>query len=340
MCNIRYDYQKDDHGEVALKKVIDAIRGQGVRVYNFQANVKGASAELDLDFLTYAMEQRNLSSTSRTFTFGAPSFTGVADFAQHLRTSLDEKTPVQLAGKGVALRALLGARIDTITAAENIDKVCGELSRIQTGYWDEPRFIATFHNVQDVARANLLATERSELEKYQLVVVSFTEANVALPDEPKEDPEEAARSQQQMVDDYNLLLRLDMAAPPGGHKPVTSVPSTKLAPDVEYLKYAWAMCPKAAMHSSVFVAREGLNGTLVLAKQRSKACSVISYLTGVDKMSGAYLLPIDLEGKLAIPLRSPQRPDIQVAAKGSFYANRNRKCVGRFLLGKIESLAF
>jgi hypothetical protein len=339
MCNLAYDYSKDDDVVTALRKAIYAIRHQGVKVYNFQVNIEGASAEINLDFLTYAMEQQMRTSTNRVFTLGAPSFTGFADFAQHLRTSLDEKPRIRLVGEGVPLRMVVGTKVETITPAENTGHVSEELARIQTGYWD-PRIFRTFRRIQDVALANLHDVDPLELKKFCLVVVSFRDANLALEEKPEEDPEEEARQQKEMVDDMNLLLRLDLAAPPGGHQPVTSVPTFKLSPTVEFLKYAWAVCPKASVDRSLFVAREGINGTLALARTVKGTTSVVAYLTGVDQMSGAYLLPTSSDGEILLTLRAPQRTDVQIAAKGSIYANRDRQCVGLLKLEDRELIAY
>ncbi|KAL8786549.1 MAG: hypothetical protein Q9195_008180, partial [Heterodermia aff. obscurata] len=152
MCNLAYEYRESDDVLTALRKAIFAIRNHGICVYNFQADVVGSSAEVDVDFLTYAQEQPLRHVTFHAFTLGAPCFTGVADFAQHLVTSLDEKH-MSLIGTGVTIRRIVRASIENITPAEDRDKVAAELERIKTGFWDFNVFdvVGFFLRIEDVA---------------------------------------------------------------------------------------------------------------------------------------------------------------------------------------------
>lgn len=331
MCNLKYDYRKEDNFFVAQKKALEAIRRQGTKVYNFQSNIRGMSAEMDLDFLTYSSEQLVRSSNSRVFTFGAPSFTGFADFSQHLRTSVDPKPPFALAGNGVELMPVIGPKIESTIPAEDIERVVQELARIQTGNWEQS-IVSTFIDVATVARANLQATGVADLSRFYLVIVSFKDANMLLEYEPRESPQETTRLRQEMADDYNFLMSKDLLNRPFTPMTADTIPTSKLTPDVEFLKYAWAFCRKEDVQSSFYVAREKLNGTLVLARtvQPEMRTYVAAYLTGLDMMSGAYLLPLNDIGALDLTLRAPQRNDVLVAAKGAIFANRDRRCVAQF----------
>jgi hypothetical protein len=305
MCNLQYDYCKDDLFFVAQKKVLDAARRQGTKVYNFQANILGMSGEMHLDWLMYAYEQPLRNALHEARTVGAPCFTGVADFAQHLSASIELRPPVPLMGRGVALEPLVGAKIASITLAEEIVQVVEQLRQIQTGYWTGSP-VELFRDVGMIARVNLEGTPPEQLAQFCLVVVSLREANAVLPFEPS----------------YELPAEV-----PGG--------GFYLSRTVEFAKYAWAFVRKAhcwADGANLIVAREALNGTLVLTRgdMPPTRTTIIGYLTGVDFMSGAYLLPLDDEGKLDLTLHAPQRSDIQIAAKGGVYATRDRRVVGQF----------
>jgi hypothetical protein len=341
MCNLPYEYNKDDDVLTALRKAIHAIRAQGVQVYNFQASIKGSSADSDLpSFHTYATEQPMKTSTAHTFTIGAPAFTGFADLVQHLITSLDDYPEntrpgdkfVPFGGLGVPLRKVVGATIETITPAENTELVSDELARIQTGYWDPGINLARlFWNVKDVVLANLQRTDRSILQEFCLVVVSFVDANLFLKHEFQDDTLEEATGH---------LQSLNIAAPLDGNNSVPSGSTFTLSKDVEVLKYAWTVCPKVFLNQHLSIAREGINGTLVLARTVKGVTSVLAYLAGVDHMSGAYLLPTSEGGTTKLTLRAPQRADIVIAAKGRIYANRDRLLVAQVELEDVEVLGF
>ena len=64
MCNIRYDYQKDDPFAVALQKVLKVLRQRGIQIYNFHVNTQ--SLDVDVQFLKYASEHQLCNATSRT----------------------------------------------------------------------------------------------------------------------------------------------------------------------------------------------------------------------------------------------------------------------------------
>ena len=79
MCDIEYDHDENDTFSTALQKVLTEIRERGVKIYNFLVNTDGASGEVDLQFLDYAVEQPQCNSTNGASFPGVPIFTGRAD---------------------------------------------------------------------------------------------------------------------------------------------------------------------------------------------------------------------------------------------------------------------
>ena len=294
MCNLAYEYQEHDDIITALRKVVRTIRNQGINIYNFQAKITG-SAEVDFNFPGYAKEQRLSTSTNLTFTVGAPCFTGVADFADHLQISLDKRLKVQFNGLGINVRKILNARIESITPAENRDRISTELERIKTGYWDfKLDILGMFHSVKDIAMVNLQLRSTPELEIFCLVIVSFPDIST------------------QLEQQYGKVK----------------------------LSHAWTFVPKAKIEGRLFVAREAISTTLVLAQTVKGVTSVLGYLTGVDQMSGAYLLPTDSSGRIDMLLKVPQRTDIQISAGGGYHVDHDRKLVATLELDDKELIAY
>jgi hypothetical protein len=113
-------------------------------------------------------------------------------------------------------------------------------------------------------------------------------------------------------------------------KLITNTPSTHLnkfllvslsitVADVQNMLYfnAWAICPSNAILSDLFVARENLNGTLVLAvykgpfssKQPAKEAQIVSYLNMTHQRDGTYLVKADENGVVDIVFRTADTPE-------------------------------
>jgi hypothetical protein len=100
--------------------------------------------------------------------------------------------------------------------------------------------------------------------------------------------------------------------------PVTSmIPWKNGAPVGQRHMAAWAICPRRVRSSSLEVAREGLNGTLVLAKADGVP-EAVAYLTVTHAQCGTYLLVADGTGEIKIDFNPPQRSDIMVTMGGAF----------------------
>lgn len=85
-------------------------------------------------------------------------------------------------------------------------------------------------------------------------------------------------------------------------------------PETKKLMFLWAICPaceEEAVQSHV-VARESLNGTLVLAKSQEGGSTLrpMAYLTMTDLMCGTLLVRVAGDGRIDITLRTPVRGDI------------------------------
>lgn len=87
---------------------------------------------------------------------------------------------------------------------------------------------------------------------------------------------------------------------------------------------AWAVCPANGPPEDLLVAREDLNGTLVLATERNKMAHIMAYLTFTDNECGTFLIKTDKRGNISIPLKMPSRSDMgfMPQAEGPDWANR------------------
>jgi hypothetical protein len=72
---------------------------------------------------------------------------------------------------------------------------------------------------------------------------------------------------------------------------------------------AWAICHTDIELGKCFIAREGLNGTLVLAIPSKKAFEIVAYLTLTDQQSGTHLIKVDENGQVDMKFLTPISPD-------------------------------
>lgn len=110
MCNIKYDYRKDDSFVVALQKVLVVLRSRGLRIYNFVPNTEGASGEIDRAFLDYAATHWLSNADDYSRIPGLPIFTGAMDTCRHIQSVVTStSTTARFAGRGVRIRRVVGA---------------------------------------------------------------------------------------------------------------------------------------------------------------------------------------------------------------------------------------
>lgn len=81
--------------------------------------------------------------------------------------------------------------------------------------------------------------------------------------------------------------------------------------DREHYLHLWAICPRSVLddEGALYVGRECLNGTVVIAKE-STYSSIAAYLTISDLRSGTFLVPVSEDGQIDVLLRTTLRSDI------------------------------
>jgi hypothetical protein len=282
MCNIDYDYAKEDSFATALQKVVTALRLKGVKLYNFVVNTQGSCAELDLCFLEYAAYHKQSNATNKARLPGTPVFSGIMDTAVHFRNAATRSQPlVSMKGVGVPIQAVTGAKNLSTTSLTNLEGVTACFSSIVTGHegasmsWNHPD-----ENVQEVLQ---------EISQESLKELVFAIWSIPVTDADG--------------DEHTLLL--------------------------------WAVYSSSVPVTSIFVAREGLNGTLVLATKTGGNAHVMAYLALTDRKGGSRLIVVDERGGINITLVTRQRSD-----KISSHALADREYHRHVLLEEESVLAF
>lgn len=93
-----------------------------------------------------------------------------------------------------------------------------------------------------------------------------------------------------------------------------------LEPGAGQYFYAWGICPKSVIQDvgALYIGREELNGTLVVAKDRT--LPIVAYLVISDQRSGTFLIPVSQTGQVEILVQTPTRSDV-----GNREVTRDRK---------------
>ena len=274
MCNIKYEYLKEDSLAVALQKVLAALRSEGVKIFNFQVNTL-ARLEVDLQFLEYAKAHRISNTTNKAFLPRAPVFAGRTDTAFHISQSLKrENGLVPLGGEdSIEMRRILTTRLPRFVDLDDRDAVALEFMRIIQGARSDGLGGMVYTDIVLSILNVLDGIPRLKLDRYALVVVDI---------------------------------------------PVTSaIPWKNGEQDGQRYLSAWTICPRNVHSSPLKVAREALNGTLVLATA-DEGLEAVGYLTLTHGQSGTYLLPADENGDINIDFVFPQRSDVMITSGGSF----------------------
>ena len=140
MCNIEYDYRKEDSFIVALQKVLEVLRGKhGITIYNFLVNTKGnGGTAVDSSFLSYATALQQCNATNGGFFYGSPVLTGRADTVVHMRNAIlhQPREKPTLNGPGVKLRLAKGSSIKHVLPLTDTDAVLDAMGRALTGLAD------------------------------------------------------------------------------------------------------------------------------------------------------------------------------------------------------------
>ncbi|OCK82667.1 hypothetical protein K432DRAFT_423963 [Lepidopterella palustris CBS 459.81] len=280
MCNIAYDYKKEDSFALALQKILKALRKRGVKIYNFWVNTP--CPEVDITFLRYACEHSQSNATARTFLRGLPIFTGRADTAIHFLAGIGQSIDTTIPkSSGLSLRKLRKGKADVcnVSPLTDIPQVVSEFSKATFGLQDE-RSPASMYLDMDLER-------------------------------PIRKPEQAM-----FLDSCYFIQEILRRTPSSKLEMFRMVTArwlqmeTKRSPPGNYMYYAWALCPANTPFADLFVARESLNGTLVLAYERDGQYYIAAYLAVTYQASGTYLLETDEDGELELIAQTPQRCDM------------------------------
>ena len=261
MCNIDYDYDRNDSFAIALHKVIAALRRRGIKIYNFLVNTD--CGETDLKFLDYAAAHRQTNAASEGYLFGTPIFIGRADTLTHVRHSLSQNGDLVhlVDNSNITLQQVDKVIIKRPVPWASRTEVISAFRSMISGKADGTRLFDVVHMVE-----NLIADIPStQLNKFLFVSVAITVA------------------------------------------------------DVHAMWYfnAWAICPSDINLADLFVARESLNGTLVLAvykelfssEQPAKEAQIVSYLNMTHQRDGTYLVRADGDGVVDIVFRTADTPE-------------------------------
>lgn len=243
MCNIEYDYNKDDPFNIALQKVVAALRKAGISIFNFHANVVGG--ETDLKFMEYAAAMKHSNLESGAYKFGAPIFVGRVDTLTHVRHCLK-----QTRGK-VELPCTFEVMLQEVEKVEIRAPVSFDDGSIVEAFKDLVSGTADGREVTDVADGlqsmlgEMICNSPEELERHQLVPVSIT------------------------CIDSGISWEIE----------------------------CWSICFSDIDASKLFVARESLNGTLVLATPEvGDRAQIVAYLFMTHQRYGTYLIKTDEKG--------------------------------------------
>jgi hypothetical protein len=256
-CNIKYDYNKEDHYEVALGKVIIALRRRGMRIYNFLVNTEGK--EIDLSFHEFARAHVQSNALTKNFFTGAPIFTGRADTVTFIKLALAQSGELKCVprGFGYSLRRVTDAKVLKIIQLSDTAEAMASFRNVVGG----PTSSGFFGDIVDLVEDTVRAADPENLRRHALTVVSIG-----------------------LQDKYTLQRCV-----------------------------AWTICPAGLLPGNLFVARESLNGTLVLAARGTWGrARVLSYLTMTHQQDGTYLMKSDKRGVLDIVFRTPETPEINV----------------------------
>ena len=304
MSNIRYPYNKNDSLEQALLKVVPALREQtGLQIFNFSVNNDAQPLSVDGDFMRMAAQQHQ--STLRVGSSdvplpGAPAFTGRADSVSHMLDSLVRPLELCLPSadeETTTIRRVRGAVVHAVIPIAAVsDPVLAAVVAGVTYGWDRTQPDDFFLVPPAQWAAAVLAKVGRELPHELMrraVAVVRVPATIPVP--------HAAD-----------------ASAPGGVKTVNL--------------WAWMICPsplgEAAARTSLFVARESLNGTLMLFQEiqlgrEMRIISPVGYLTLSDHRAGTVLVPVSGDGTIRLRLPGVSIPGVAYA---EYQADRILRC--------------
>ncbi|KAE8445988.1 hypothetical protein EG329_012627 [Mollisiaceae sp. DMI_Dod_QoI] len=253
MCNIQYDYNKDDHLSLALQKVTAALRKAGIQIFNFHATCQGG--ETDLTFMRYAAAVKHRNLISRAYMFGAPVFVGRVDTITHFRHCLEQLGEPAILPRSydITLQAVGKVSIQTPIPCIDRDLVLSSFKNLVSGTADGQEVLDVNEELQKLLE-EISSAAPKQLEKHILLPISI------------------------------------------------SCQESGMSWDFD----AWTICPPHVDTSKLFVARESLNGTLVLAVPLSADdAQIVAYLNMTHQRHGTYLIKTDKDAVADIVFRRP-----------------------------------
>jgi hypothetical protein len=293
MCGIIYDYTKNDPVGDALGKAIRSIRSRGLPVYNFHVNGDAEDVDVDLEFFRYAASHEQSNASNRGLFPGIPAFTGLTDTTKHFRTAMDVVEKIHERGARPYLRTSKTIRVDGIKDAaisgivkmSDLEAVKLGTSRMVSGIKDGFMFRDAFEESWGYLES---VQSRNSMVNFFAVMTGLGRTETI-----NHDFEDCILDKMRLV--------------------VAVIPTDRTRGSASTVVYAWAICSHDVPFDSMFVGRESLNGTLVLAVAGDmNKTALVAYLVVTDHESGTYLIKSDDEGKVDLLLQTPQRSDMGV----------------------------
>ncbi|KAF4631751.1 hypothetical protein G7Y89_g6380 [Cudoniella acicularis] len=279
ICNISYDYSKEDPFGVALQKIIGALRARGSTVYNFISN-ELSDQDVDLQFFQYAYAHTQYNATNEGLFAGLPIFTGCADTVIHFGTSvllvlrMEDESEYADPRPMVSSTRIKGAYTKALIPLDQCDFLIRNTRVERTLKYGNTNYLIALDSI--VAALNMLNLATSG--KYDDLI--FT--NVLT----------------------QLASLLEGVPSPFLKTRVLVIVAIPLKDDPETDPFhAWAVC-------STGLAKPTSEDTLLEQMEGTNAADILAYLAITNQEWGTFLLPVSPQGELNLEFKTPQRPDI------------------------------
>jgi hypothetical protein len=262
MCDLQYNYDKNDDFDTALQKALATVRAKGVAVYHFLPATTGGSHKSYDSFRDYARAHVQHQTSNQSISLGPPIFTGEADTLVHMGHSvLKVDIPTQWIRSSNNLTVVSYGEVAEMIQLDDIDAAVAGFEKIVYGYLIEMPLMTLYFNAGSLVKKalELVSSEKREAARLCLVRVPF-------------------RMEADLESSDNYI-------------------------------HAWAIVPSDIQQSELIVAREAMNGTLVLATRRESNYFIAAYLTLTDHLCGTFLVNTDSSGYCDIVLKRPERSD-------------------------------
>jgi hypothetical protein len=286
MTNLNYDYSSADSFAFALQKALTAIRRQGVKVWNWNVNTWGAECEVDLSMLEYGGVVAPCNRLDGACEIEAPPMlSGVAETVHHLKQAVRN---VEKYGE-----------VDVAAASSSESGHSGISNSNTAAHGERPHLLGLGVGLGPVKGATKIVSvtalsSAAAQREFQKAVYGDYDIRDGFGDVAGK-VEEALRSMSPVSKEQCSLV-------------LAKVPAMKFEQNDEKLEvegikkggnmYAWTIIPAGIEEGNLIVAREDLNGTLVVVRTReetkkgTKSISgeVLGYLTVTEQRTGTWLV--------------------------------------------------